>query len=241
MYELLNVMCEQNGAVYDADHLEKLRAAFDISVDDLAKQVAAKITPKLALMLGEAPDGPDIRGAFIFNGGLFTVGHTHPWYTTPMLRRLPNRARRRVGRPFAPFKRMPGVRKMWSKGYQVTDAELGELHSAMDRHDGLFYLAAAAGFVADHQAQGDRLDFGPLFQAYRDQFPFLVGGSDEDPFEHRQVDLARERLGNLGLRIERLPGGHLTTHEQLEALAALIAKFEQGRARKPEQAEDHSD
>jgi hypothetical protein len=44
----------------------------------------------------------------------------------------------------------------------------------MDRHDGLFYLAAAAGFVADHKAQGDRLDFGHIYEAYRDQFPFLV-------------------------------------------------------------------
>jgi pimeloyl-ACP methyl ester carboxylesterase len=179
---------------------------------------------------GEPAGGPDIRGVFIFNGGLFTDGHSHPWYTTPMLRRLPNRARRRLGRPFALFKRMPGVRTMWSKGYQVTDAELRELHSAMDRHDGLFYLAAAAGFVADHKAQGDRLDFGRLFKAYRDRFPFLVGGSDEDPFEHRQVDLAQKRLGKLGLQIERLPGGHLTTNEQPEALAALIANFERGLA-----------
>jgi pimeloyl-ACP methyl ester carboxylesterase len=117
---------------------------------------------------GEPAGGPAIRGVLIFNGGLFTDGHSHPWYTTPMLRRLPNGARRRL--PFALFKRMPGVRKMWSNGYHVTDAELRELHSAMDRHDGLFYLAAAAGFVADHKAQGDRLDFGQLFEAYRDQF-----------------------------------------------------------------------
>jgi pimeloyl-ACP methyl ester carboxylesterase len=177
---------------------------------------------------GEPVDGPDIRGVLIFNGGLFTDGHSHPWYTTPMLRRLPNRARRRMGRPFALFKRMPGVRKLWSKGYHVTDAEIRERHSAMDRHDGMFYLAAGAGFVADHKAQGDRLDFGHLFKAYRDQFPFLVGGSDEDPFEHRQVNLAQERLGKFGLQIERLRGGHLTTNEQPEALAALIAKFERG-------------
>jgi pimeloyl-ACP methyl ester carboxylesterase len=114
---------------------------------------------------GEPAEGPDIRRVFIFNGGLFTDGHSHPWYTTPMLRRLPSRARQRMGRPFALFKRMPGVRKMWSKGYQVTDAELRELHSAMDRHDGLFYLAAGAGFVADHKTQGDRLDFGHLYKA----------------------------------------------------------------------------
>lgn len=173
---------------------------------------------------GEPAGGPDIRGVLIFNGGLFTGGHSHPWYTTPVLRRLPDRARLGLGRSFTLFKMMVGV--MWSKGYQVTDAEVRELHSALDRHDGLFYLAAGAGFVADHKAQGERLDFGRLFKAYRDQFPFLVGGSTEDPFEHRQVDLAQERLGRLGLRIARLPGGHLTTHEQPEALAALITKFE---------------
>ena len=178
------------------------------------------------LKRGEPTGGPDIRGVLIFNGGLFTDGHTHPWYTTPMLHRLPDRARQRVGRPFWLFKRMPGIRTMWSKSYQATDAEFGELHNAMHRHDGLFYLAAAAGFVADHRAQGNRLDFGDLFKAYRDQFPFLVGGSEEDPFEHRQVALAQERLGQLGLRIERLPGGHLTTNEQPEAFAALITQFE---------------
>jgi pimeloyl-ACP methyl ester carboxylesterase len=177
---------------------------------------------------GEPAGGPEIRGVFIFNGGLFTDGHSHPWYTTPMLRRLPKRARQGVGRPLWLFKKMPGIRKMWSKDYHVTNAELGELHSAMDRHDGLFYLAAAAGFVGDHKAQGDRLDLGDLFKAHHDQFPFLVGGSDEDPFEHRQIALAQERLGQLGLRIERLPGGHLTTNEQPGALAALITNFERG-------------
>ena len=180
---------------------------------------------------GELVGGPDIRGVFIFNGGLFPGRHSHPWYTTPVLRRLPNRARQGLGRSFTLFKMMAGV--MWSKGYQVTDTEILELHSAMDRHDGLFYLAAGAGFATDHKAQGDRLDFGRLFKAYRDQFPFLVGGSNEDPFEHRQVDHAEERLGKLGLQIERLPGGHLTTNEQPEALAALIAKFERGLGRRP--------
>jgi pimeloyl-ACP methyl ester carboxylesterase len=178
---------------------------------------------------GQPVGGPAIRGVVIFNGGLFTDGHSHPWYSTPILRRLPKRAWPGLGRSFTLFKMTAGV--MWSKGYQVTDAELRELLNTLSRRDGLFYLAAAAGFAADHKAQGDRLDFGRLFNAYRDQFPILVGGSDEDPFEHRQIDLAEERLGKLGLRIERLPGGHLTTNEQPEALAALVAKFERGLAR----------
>jgi pimeloyl-ACP methyl ester carboxylesterase len=95
---------------------------------------------------GQPTGGPLIRGVFIFNGGLVTDGHSHPWYTTPILRRLPNRARQRVGSSFTLFKMLAGV--MWSKGYRVTDAEVRELYRAMDRHDGLFYLAAAAGFVA---------------------------------------------------------------------------------------------
>jgi hypothetical protein len=57
-----------------------------------------------------------------------------------------------------------------------------------------YSIAAGAGFVTDHKAQGDRLDFGRLFNACRAEFPFLVGGSNEVPFEHRQVDLAEERL-----------------------------------------------
>ncbi|MGA7329261.1 MAG: alpha/beta hydrolase [Rhodomicrobium sp.] len=177
------------------------------------------------LQRGKPSRGPDIRGVFIFNGGLFTDGHSHPWYTTPILRRLPKRAWPSVGRSFTLFKMT--ARVMWSKGYEVTNAEVRELYNAMDRHDGLFYLAAAAGFAADHKAQRGRLDFGRLFNAYRDQFPFLVGGSDKDPFEHRQIGLAQKRLGKAGLQIERLPGGHLTTNEQPAALARLIAKFEQ--------------
>ena len=178
---------------------------------------------------GEPAGGPQIRGVFVFNGGLFPGGHSHPWFTTPILRRLPSRARPRLARSFTLFKMLAGV--MWSKGYKVTDAEVRELYNAINLHDGGFYLAQAAGFAVDHKAQGDRLDFGRLFKAYRAQFPFLVGGSDEDPFEYRQVDLAQERLGKLGLQIERLPGGHLTTHEQPEALAALIAKFERELSR----------
>jgi pimeloyl-ACP methyl ester carboxylesterase len=180
---------------------------------------------------GERPVGPDIRGVFIFNGGLFPGGHSHPWYTTPVLRRLPRAFEPGIGRSFTMFKLLAGV--MWSKGYRVTDAEVRELYNAMDRYDGLFYLARAAGFAADHKAQGGRLDFGRLFMFYHDQFPFLVGGSDQDPFEYRQVGLAQKRLGKLGLRVERLPGGHLTTNEQPEALAALIAKFERGIAKIP--------
>src|SRR5258708_11918087 len=74
---------------------------------------------------GEPAGGPDIRGILIFNGGLFTDGHSHPWFTTPLLRRLPDRARPRLGRSFTQFKRMTGV--MWFQGYRVSDDEVPDL------------------------------------------------------------------------------------------------------------------
>src|SRR5258708_33770231 len=56
---------------------------------------------------GESAGGPEIRGVYIFNGGLFPGGHSHPWYTTPILRRLPNRvSRERLARSFTVFKMM---------------------------------------------------------------------------------------------------------------------------------------
>jgi hypothetical protein len=186
--------------------LEHLRRRLERAADGLVRQ------------------GPRIRGVFIFNGGLFPDGHSHPWYTTPVLRRLPKPVWGGLIRSFAMFKL--ATRSIWSKGYKVTDAELRELVEVLERHDGAFYLAAAAGFVADHKREGNRLDFREIFEAYRHQFPFLVGGSDEDPFEHRQVTLAEKRLRGTGLRIARLPGGHVTTSEQPKALAELITGFE---------------
>jgi pimeloyl-ACP methyl ester carboxylesterase len=168
--------------------------------------------------------GPTIRGVFIFNGGLFTDGHSHPWFTTPVLRRLPVDLIPRLAKPpFFTFKAT--ARVMWSKNYRSWEDEARDLYSALSRNDGLFFLYRAAGFAADHRAQGTRLDFARIHEAYRGEIPFLVGGSDEDPFEHRQVTLAQERLGARGLTIAHLPGGHLTTNEQPQALAHLIQDF----------------
>src|SRR6516164_6264979 len=80
---------------------------------------------------GQPAGGPAIRGVIIFNGGLFTEGHSHPWFTTPILRRLPKRAWPGLGRSFTLFKMTAGV--MWSKGYRVTDAEVRELLNTISR------------------------------------------------------------------------------------------------------------
>ena len=47
-----------------------------------------------------------------------------------------------------------------------------------------------------------------------------VGGSDEDPYEHRQIPATRARVPQA--RVLTFPGGHLTTSEHPDLLAAAI-------------------
>lgn len=193
-----------------------IAVAFDFSSLVVLEHLARRLEAQTA--------GPLIRGVFIFNGGLFTDGHSHPWFTTPVLRRVPiDLIPQLASPPFFTFKLT--ARVMWSKNFREWEDDARDLYAALSRNDGLFFLYRAAGFEADHRAQGARLDFGRIFDACRGEIPFLVGGSDEDRFEHRQVSLAQERLGSRGLEIVHLPGGHLTTNEQPQQLARLIEDF----------------
>src|SRR5262249_33991474 len=47
-----------------------------------------------------------------------------------------------------------------------------------------------------------------------------VGGSDEDAYEHRQIPATRERVPDA--EVLTFPGGHLTTSEHPDLLAAAI-------------------
>lgn len=196
-----------------------IAAAFDFS--------SLVVLEHLARLLERPSPSPKVAGAFIFNGGLFVDGHTHPWFTTPVLKHLDGIPFLSKG-PFATFK--PIIAVMWSKSYRSEHHEAWEeqardVYAALTRNDGLFYLYRAARFVDEHRAQGNRLDFRRIFDAYSDQIPFVVGGSDEDAFEHCQVTLAEQRLGTRGLTIVRLPGGHLATNEHPLELANLIRDF----------------
>jgi pimeloyl-ACP methyl ester carboxylesterase len=180
---------------------------------------------------GEPTGGPEIRGVIIFNGALFADGHSHPWFTTPLLRQPGGGIIPWFGqRSFWMFSTYLKTIPAWSPSYGIGDEEVQALRSAMSRRNGMFFLSAAAGFVAVHQRQAERLDFGRVFDAYQQQFPFMVGSSDEDVFERRQTALAEERLGGRGLQIARLPGGHFTATERPAELANLIANFERDAA-----------
>jgi pimeloyl-ACP methyl ester carboxylesterase len=165
-----------------------------------------------------------IERVLIVNGGLFADAHSHPWLTTPLLKTPMGKVGTWVAqRSRFAFNQM--VRGLWSKEYNVTSEELGELYETISRRDGAAFMSNAAGFVDEHKANADRWDLRRVFLASCESVSFHIVGSEGDPFEPNQIVKARERLGEYGLDIRVLPGGHMTTSEQAEPLAQIIQKL----------------
>jgi pimeloyl-ACP methyl ester carboxylesterase len=164
-----------------------------------------------------------IESSLIANGGLFADAHSHPWQTTPLLKTpLGALSMRLVQRSPALFRSIMRSAQVFAPAYGVTDAELDDLYAAITRRDGAAFLHLAAGFVAEHKAHARRWDLARLYHALHDSVSFCIVGSAEDPYEPRQIVAARARLGAEGLDIRMLPGGHVTTAEHPDLLAALI-------------------
>ena len=165
--------------------------------------------------------GPVITAALMVNGGLFADAHSHPWRGTPLLRTpLGALGMRRAQRSPRVFATAMMQARMYSRGYRPAPAELTELWSAVTRRDGAAFLHNAAGFVGEHRRRAQRWDLAAIARDLDGTVAFYVGGSDEDPYEHRQIPAARERLPQAG--VLTFPGGHLTTSEHPDLLAAAI-------------------
>jgi pimeloyl-ACP methyl ester carboxylesterase len=165
--------------------------------------------------------GPVITAAFMINGGLFADAHTHPWRGTPLLRTpLGALGMRRAQRSPRVFDAAMMQARLFSPGYRPAPQQLAELRSAITRHDGAAFLHNAAGFVAEHRRHAQRWDLAAIARDLDGTVPLYVGGSDEDPYEHRQIAATRERVPEA--RILTFPGGHLTTSEHPDLLAAAI-------------------
>jgi pimeloyl-ACP methyl ester carboxylesterase len=167
-----------------------------------------------------------IDAVFIVNGGLFADCHSHPWDTTPMLKTPVGRVAMWFGQ------HVPGVleatlraAKLFAPSYEVTAADLAGLSDAIRRRGGAAFMHRGAGFVDEHRRNATRWDLAAIVDELRDTVAFHVAGSEEDPFEPRQIAAARERLAPLGVDIQSFPGGHLTTAEHPELLADAIREL----------------
>ena len=162
-----------------------------------------------------------ITKVLLINGGYFTDGHSHPVFTTPLLKTaFGKKSTVRAQKSNAAFNGM--IKGMWSKKYQVTEAELAEVRDAIRRRNGALFLHYAAGFVDEHKANGERLNLLPIVEKMRSEVCFYIVGSDKDQFEPKQVILAKERVSKYGVDVQVLPGGHMITMEQPQLLTEKI-------------------
>jgi pimeloyl-ACP methyl ester carboxylesterase len=165
--------------------------------------------------------GPVITAVLMVNGGLFADAHTHPWQGTPLLRTpLGALGMRRAQRSPRVFDASMMQARLYSRSYRPTPEELAELRSAITRRDGAAFLHNAAGFVTEHRRHAQRWDLAAIARDLDGSAALYVGGSDEDPYEHRQIPATRERVPQA--EVLTFPGGHLTTSEHPDLLAAAI-------------------
>ncbi len=174
-----------------------------------------------------------IESVFIVNGGLFADAHSHPWQSTPLLKTsFGAMGMRFAQRSPALFTRIMRTAEMFSADYGVSLAELREEYAVITRRDGAAFVHLGAGFVDEHKANAERWDLARLYHALSSTVAFCIAGSVEDPYEPKQIEAARERLGAEGLAIRAFPGGHMTTSEHPEIFAAAISELaDEWRAR----------
>lgn len=168
-----------------------------------------------------------IEGVLLINGGLFADGHTHPWFTTPLLKTPFGK----IGTWFAQRSRFVFgelVSSLWSKEYGVTTEEVDEMFDAITRRNGARFLSDSAGFVDEHKRNAIRWDLKRLYHKFWHEISFHIVGSAQDPFEGDQTVKAKQRLSADGLDIRVVPGGHLSTSEQPEMLAAIVSELTLG-------------
>jgi pimeloyl-ACP methyl ester carboxylesterase len=164
---------------------------------------------------------PAIVAVFMINGGLFADAHTHPWRGTPLLRTpLGALGMRRAQQSPRVLAAAMTQARMYSREYRPTPQELAEMWSAITRRDGAAFLHHAAGFVSEHRRHAQRWDLASIARDLDGTVAFYVAGSEEDPYEHRQIPATRQRVPQA--EVLTFPGGHLTTSEHPDLLAAAI-------------------
>ncbi|HEX5116256.1 MAG TPA: alpha/beta hydrolase [Pseudonocardiaceae bacterium] len=163
-----------------------------------------------------------ITAVLMVNGGLFADAHTHPWRTTPLLRtKLGELGMRRAQRTPKVFDETMLRSRLYSRDFHPTPAEIAGLRSAVLRRDGAAFLHHAAGFTVEHRQHARRWDLAAIARELDGTVAIQVGGSDQDPYEHRQIRATRERVPEA--EILTFPGGHLTTAEHPDLLAEAIS------------------
>ena len=206
---------------------EGIRSTFLVAFDYSSIVALELLSRQQERREGGVDQATKIVGVLLINGGLFAEAHTHPWFTTPVLKSpIGGLVTALAQRSKFVFRHL--MMPVWSKDFVVTDQEFDQLHDAIGRRNGVSILGKTADFVDHHRRKAARLNLERLFHTNRHAVSFHIVGSAEDPFEGRQAVTAKARLGQHGLDVRLLPGGHLTTSEHPALLADIIQEVALG-------------
>jgi pimeloyl-ACP methyl ester carboxylesterase len=198
-----------------------VRRTVVITFDYMSLALLELLRRQLEQATSRDSSGPTVVAALMVNGGLFADRHTHPWQGTPLLRTpLGALGMWRAQRSPRVFDAAMRQARLYSPSYRPSSGELAELRSAITRRDGAAFLHNAAGFVSEHRRHAPRWDLAAIARDLAGSVALYVGGSDEDPYEHRQIPATRQRVPDA--EILTFPGGHLTTSEHPDLLATAI-------------------
>ncbi len=199
-----------------------IESTFIVSFDYSSLVTLELLSRQEERMKEDTDFSPIIEGVLLINGGYFADAHSHPLMTTPALRSPLGGMVTWFGQR-SRFIARQLLKSMFSKEYKLSSMEFNEIYEAISRRNGFPFVSKAAGFVVEHRSKyGERWDLRRLYLALQESVSFHIVGSEGDIFEPNQVIKARERLGDHGLDIRMLPGGHMTTSEQPEQLARII-------------------
>ncbi len=173
------------------------------------------------------PNGEtQISKVLLINGGLFADAHSHPYLTTPLLKTKFGKIGTQIAQKYH-FAFNIMMKGLWSKEYGVTNEELNEVFDAITRRNGALFMHYAAGFVDEHKEYAEHLDLFNICKILHKKVSFHIVGSEKDQFESNQIIKSKERLSRFNLDIRILPGGHMTTSEHPDLLAAIIQELDQ--------------
>ena len=171
---------------------------------------------------------PRIEHVLVINGGLFVDGHSHPFVTTPLVKTRFGKMGSSMAQ-HSNFVLDKMILPLYSKEYQATKLsrqELRETEKAIRRNKGASFLSNAAGFVDEHKQNAKRWDLRNVYVDFcKDQgITFHIVVSAKDQFEKYRIELARERLADYypGVKIENIPGGHLSMVEQTDQIVEFV-------------------
>jgi pimeloyl-ACP methyl ester carboxylesterase len=198
---------------------------------DYSSLVMMELLQRQKERMAEGIRFPFIEHVLTINGGLFADGHSHPFTTTPLLKTWFGKMGSSMAQRSSSVFNKKMLKPLYSEEYQATELtqqELREMEKAIRRNKCTCFMSDVAGFVDEHKEEENSKRWN-LYHIYldfcKDQgITFHIVGSEKDQFEHLQIPLARERLGEYcpGVNIETIPGGHLSMAEQVDRIVECI-------------------